>query len=84
MFFEWLLSAYGIKGTNTWNRLNNGRNLDHIDWTWRTKINSEEYMRFESINLYYKLVIEVNLEVIEKLQNKSESLIKKISKELDQ
>ena len=82
IFYKWSLETYGDE-FNIIHRLLSGRNLDYIDWSWRNNPKRDEYKHIESINIYYKLVIETNIEIINNLQDKSKKLIKRIAKELD-
>lgn len=82
IFYKWSLETYGDE-FNIIHRLFSGRNLDHIDWSWRNDPKRKEYQHIESVNIYYKLAIGANIEVINNLHNKSKHLIEKISEELD-
>jgi hypothetical protein len=82
IFYKWSLETYGDE-FNIIHRLLTGRNLDFIDWSWRNNPKRKEYQHIESINIYYKLAIESNIEIINSLQDKSKQLIKRISEEFD-
>ncbi|GAB5554456.1 MAG: hypothetical protein Sapg2KO_40470 [Saprospiraceae bacterium] len=82
IFYKWSLDTYGDEFSII-HRLFSGRNLEYIDWSWRTDPKRKEYQHIESINIYYKLAIEANIETINKLQDKSKRLIKRITEELD-
>lgn len=82
IFYKWSLETYGDE-FNIIHRLLSGRNLDYIDWSWRNNPARKEYQHIESINIYYKIAIETNVEIINNLQNKSKQLIKRIDIEFD-
>ena len=82
IFYKWSLDTYGDEFSII-HRLFSGRNLDHIDWSWRNNPKRKEYQHIESINIYYKLAIGTNIEVINNLNDKSKQLIKSITEELD-
>ena len=82
IFYKWSLETYGDE-FNIIHRLISGRNLDYIDWSWRNNPKRKEYQHIESINIYYKLAIGTNIEIINNFQNKSKQLIKRISEEFD-
>jgi len=82
VFYQWSLETYGDE-FNILHRLVSRRNLDYIDWSWRNDPTRKEYKHFESINIYYKIAIEANIELIDSLQKKSKKLIKRISEEFD-
>ena len=82
IFYKWSLETYGDEFSII-HRLYTGRNLDYIDWSWRNNPKRKEYQHIESINIYYKIAIENNIEIINNLQDKSKQLIKRISEEFD-
>jgi len=82
IFYKWSLDTYGDEFSII-HRLLSGRNLDHIDWSWRNNPKRKEYQHIESINIYYKLAIGTNIEIINNLQDKSKQLIKRLSEEFD-
>ena len=82
IFYKWSLETYGDEFSII-HRLATGGNLDYIDWSWRNNPKRKEYQQIESINIYYKIAIENNIEIINKLQDKSKQLIKRISEEFD-
>ena len=81
IFYKWSLETYGDE-FNIIHRLLSGRNLEYIDWSWRKDPSRKEYRHIESINIYYKLAIETNIELINNLQNRTKQLIEIINKEL--
>ena len=82
IFYKWSLETYGDEFSII-HRLATGRNLDYIDWSWRNDPTRKEYRHIESINVYYKIAIEANIEIINSLQDKSKKLIKRISEDFD-
>jgi hypothetical protein len=83
MFIFHSINTYGDWGSNLWERLFWKRNLEHVDWSWLTDPKSEEYKKIETITLYHKLAILANLQIINKIMNRSKKLIEEISKELE-
>ena len=82
IFWKWTLETYGDEFSIVL-LLYEGRNLDHIDWSWRNDPTRKEYKHIESINIYYKIAIVENIRIIDSLQKKSNQLIKRISEEFD-
>ena len=82
IYFRQAQNLYGNKGFSTWFRLYYQRNLEHIDWSWLTDPNSDEYERLEAMLLYYKLSIEVSLELIQELETRANLLIDKVKNEI--
>jgi hypothetical protein len=83
VFYELLMTYYGVQGINTLNRIIKKRNLEYIDWSWLTNPRSKEYINLETAILLYQLVVGENLGVMEELEKKSNLLIDKIEKELE-
>ena len=83
-FYRLLMSYYGVRGINTLNRVIRQRNLEYIDWTWLTNPRSQEYINLETAMLLYQIVVEANLNILQKLEKKSNLLIDKIEKELEE
>ena len=83
IYFLQAQNLYGVKGFSTWFRLYYQRNLEYIDWSWLSDPRSDEYERLEAMLLYYKLSIEVNLEVMQELEKRSKLLIHNIKKEFE-
>jgi hypothetical protein len=83
IFFLQAQNLYGVKGFSTWFRLYYQRNLEYIDWSWLSDPRSNEYKSLEALLLYYRLSIEVNLEVMQELEKRSKLLIDKINMEFE-
>jgi len=83
-FYRLLMSYYGVRGINTLNRVIRQRNLEYIDWTWLTNPRSQEYINLETAMLLYQIVVEANLNILQELEKKSNLLIDKIEKELEE
>jgi hypothetical protein len=82
VFYKWSLDTYGDE-FNIIHRIATGRNLEHIDWSWRNNPKRKEYRHIESVNIYYKIAIGATMEVLSNLEDKSKQLIKRISEEID-
>jgi hypothetical protein len=83
VFYELLMTYYGVRGINTLNRIIRQRNLEYIDWSWLTNPRSIEYINLETAMLFYQIVVKENLKIMEELEKKSNLLIDKIEKELE-
>ncbi len=83
VFYQLLMTYYGVQGINTLNRIIKQRNLEYIDWSWLTNPRSKEYINLETAMLLYQLVVEENLGVIQELEKKSNLLIDKIENDLE-
>ena len=64
-------------------RLLEKRNLDHIDWSWLSQPNSEEYKELENRAIWFKYAIIENRTVVNQLQDQAKKLIEQIENELN-